>query len=317
MNTCTKFLITGLICVAPITSFSGCAGQMAKDGDGRFAALEKQIVQLKAENANLKARTRELDDKVLLYEKKQALARRQIAEEGLRTVRLTPEYGEESPEPEATESSVSFRDDLEVDEKNRPKLTLNESSLARYGNSVPATNGSAEATRQRASMPQPWSDIPVTNRGDNLGVMGADGQMQQAEEDSMALFNAAYRSYNNKDYPGALAGFSAFLQKESNHKFADNAMFWIAECYLAQGQLFKAVGEFERLLRRYPRSEQAASSLYRIGFIYDRLQDAAKAREYYFKVVEKFPGTEAARKASKRMVENKGSATLVRTSAKR
>jgi TolA-binding protein len=47
------------------------------------------------------------------------------------------------------------------------------------------------------------------------------------------------------------------------------------------------------------------------------MQDMAKAREYYFRVVEKFPGTEAARKASRRMSDDNGGARLVRTSAKR
>ena len=298
------------VCGVIVLLFQGCAANTSQGGDDHLQKLEKEMMQLKAENANLQARTRELDDKVLLYEKKQSLEGKKSTRDNMRTVRLLPE-GNVMEAPAEEESSVSFKEQFGNDDE-RPVLRLNESSFASYNSDqLPVTNASNPAT------PRPWSDIPATNQGDNLGVLSADGQLQQAEADSMELFNAAYRSYNNRDYPAALAGFSAFLQRESNHRFADNAMFWIAECHLAQGKLIKAVGEFERLLRRYPSSEQAASSLYRIGFIYDQMNDAAKASEYYFKVVEKYPGSEAARKASRRMSESGGNARLVRTSSKR
>jgi tol-pal system protein YbgF len=315
LNLITAGIGSGLV----LAWLTGCAAESAQKSSDHMRDLEKQVMQLKAENANLQARTRELDDKVLLYEKMATMETHKKSKDGMRTVHLTPDgaaadgrYADAEVYDE--EASVSFREQFaegEGDAEDRPVLHLNEGSLARYDNSTLST------ANNRRSSSQSWKDIPVTNQGDNLGVVSADGQLEQAEADSMNLFNAAYRSYNNRDYAGALAGFSTFLQRESNHRFADNAVFWIAECYLAMGKQFKAVGEFERLLRRYPKSEQAASSLYRIGFIYDQMQDMAKAREYYFKVVEKFPGTEAARKASRRMSDDNGGARLVRTSAKR
>ena len=309
---------TGILLIGglAIIFLVGCGASSSEGTNHQLDELEKQVMQLRAENANLQARTRELDDKVLLYEKKQALNGEKKAKDSMKTVRLMPGDGGGEPVVQEEESSVSFREKFDENDKDgdeRPVLKLNEASLAAYDDAgrVPTTNPTA------ASTPRPWNDVPATNRGDNLGVLSADGQLEKAEADSMELFNAAYRSYNNGDYASAIAGFSAFLQRESNHRFADNAMFWIAECHLAQGKLLQAVGEFERLLHRYPRSEQAASSLYRIGFIYDKMHDANRAKEYYFKVVEKYPGTEAARKASRRMTENNGDARLVRTSAKR
>lgn len=305
------------ICFVGLCCIAGCAAQ-TQHSDPKLKELEKKVMQLKAENINLHAKTRYLDDKVLLYEKKKAIAGKKKAENGLRTVRLSPtgNFDEQTLVGESVyedELVVSFKDAPAKGEK-RPVLRLSERSFSEHSIASPSSSASSSASPSATTQ---YENIPMTHRGENLGVVSANGQLEQAEADSMALFNAAYRAYNNKDYSGALAGFSTFLQKESNHKFADNAMFWIAECHLAQGKLFNAVGEFERLLRRYPRSEKAASSLYRIGFIYDRMQDAAKAKEYYFKVVDEYPGSEAARKASRRMTDNNGNARLVRTSAKR
>ena len=102
-------------------------------------------------------------------------------------------------------------------------------------------------------------------------------------------------------YDAALAGFSRFAAAQPAHEYADNAMYWRGECLLAQGKLLQAVGEYERLLGRYPRSEKAPATLLRIGFVYDKLNDLEKASDYYFKVVDGYPGSDEARKASQRV----------------
>ena len=134
-------------------------------------------------------------------------------------------------------------------------------------------------------------------------------------------FQKAYRAYSNKDFTVALVVFSRFVKENPDHEYADNAMYWRGECFFGRGKMLKAIGEYERLLRRYPRSDKTASTLYRIGFIYDKLHDRQMASEYYFKVVEMHPGTQAARKASLRVAairEEKGvSMGLLPTSVKR
>jgi tol-pal system protein YbgF len=123
----------------------------------------------------------------------------------------------------------------------------------------------------------------------------------------MNQFHEAYRAYTNMQYDAALAGFSKFVAAQPEHDYADNAMYWRGECLLAQGKMLQAVGEYERLMRRYPRSEKAPAALLRIGFVYDKLNDLEKASDYYFKVVDGYPGSDEARKASQRMAAIQGS----------
>ncbi|MCP4676674.1 MAG: tol-pal system protein YbgF [Deltaproteobacteria bacterium] len=155
---------------------------------------------------------------------------------------------------------------------------------------------------------------------DNLGVVSQQGVAGQ-DDSTMNAFHEAYRNYSNKRYDEALAKFSSFIHDNSQHPYADNAVFWRGECHLAKGKFFKAIGEFERLFRRYPKSEKVPSGLYRAGFAYDQLRDRAKALEYYFRVVDKHPGTDAARRASLRVsaIEGKGGrvSNLLPTAAKR
>ena len=178
--------------------------------------------------------------------------------------------------------------------EKRPQLTL-------YGKRrQTAQHGSGLGhTRQTIGGPTGFEGLDP----DNLGVV----PMEQAPADTaMPAFQSAYRAYSNKKYDEALTGFSAFIRDNPTHNYADNAVFWRGECYLAKAKFFKAIGEFERLQRRFPKSEKRSSGLLRTGFAYDQLGDRSKALEYYFRVVDNHPGSDAARRASMRVSALKG-----------
>jgi len=260
----------------------GCTG--AKQAlEKQVADLEREVVRLKAERTNLSARIVGLDDKILLYEKRAERCSETQRERGLEVVRLSP-------------AEVAA---LEPDDVDEPLETIPEGNGKRPLLTLVGGAGHLPAAAP-ASERQPL--IPV-GEGDNLGVVPVDGTAAEGDEATgpMQEFQAAYRAFTNGALDEALVRFGKFLKDNPEHPYADNAMFWRGECYLAKGKSFKAIGEFERLVRRFPSSEKQASALYRIGFAYDRLGDQGKAKEYYFMVVDRHPGSDAARKASRRV----------------
>ena len=291
--------------------FVGCVTREEDPSTETLKHLEKTLVQLKAENANLHSRVKSMDDKLLVYRKKDEVASESDQQDALRTVRLSPGDEEELSLREAEEDISLAAEPVQVKEDSeRPVLRL-VGDQEQYVHPVTSSGGQVQPVATRS-----YVDIPPVNRGDNLGVV-TPGATTEDADNAMAMFHSAYRAYNNRDYASAVAGFAEFLQKESSHAYADNAMFWMGECFLAQGKSMKAVGAFERLLKRYPSSEKAGSALYRIGSIYDQLNDGNRAQDYYFKVVERYPCTEAARKASRRMSGGAGNSQLIRASARR
>lgn len=288
--------------VLVVACSGGCTGTK-QALEKQIADLEREVVQLRAERTNLNARLVGMDDKLLLYETRAEKCSEDTRERNLEVVRLTRD-DTPGPIPEAEEE---YYEEVPPDDGKRPVLKI--------------VGGSAYAR----------SDAPVAARppltpvgdGDNLGVVpaGADGEDEPAPSGPMADFQEAYRAFTNGKIDEALALFGKFLGENPGHAYADNAMFWRGECYLSQGKAFKAIGEFERLIRRFPSSEKRPSALYRIGFAYDKLGDRTKAKEYYFKVVDRHPGTDAARKASRRVaaIREAGgrSAGLLPTSAER
>ncbi len=270
--------------------------------------LNRELLMARAGKLNLTARNVALDDKVLLLEKQIEKCQSEEDEKRLRVVTLTTSPKVESEPPVAEE--IIWKDQevpRKNDDKKRPVLTI-------VGERRPSAGAGSSHSSGGPVVPA------LIVGGDNLGVVDAAGEGSPALG-PMDDFHKAYRAYSNKNFTVALEMFSMFVKEYPGNEYADNAMYWKGECFFGQGKMLKAIGEYERLLRRYPRSEKTASTLYRIGFIYDKLHDRQRAREYYFKVVEVHPGTQAARKASLRVAairEEKGaSMSLLPTSVKR
>jgi tol-pal system protein YbgF len=253
----------------------------------QIAGLERDVMRLKAEKANAIAKSAALDDQRLVLEKKIVACDEKKRERSLKVVRLRPEdegaEAEQVGQPWPAEPRSSKED-------KRPVLTL-----------VGFRAEGGPYAAQPAPLPQTPVGVPPAFAGDNLGVVAGDGTAAPAADGTMDQFQEAYRAFTNMQYDAALAGFSKFVAAQPNHDYADNAMYWRGECLLAEGKLLQAVGEYERLLGRYPRSEKAPGALLRIGFVYDKLNDLEKASDYYFKVVDSYPGSEEARKASQRV----------------
>jgi len=298
-------LVGSLLAVALLAG--GCAESRDSLRE-KIANLERDVLRLKAEKANAVAKTSALDDERVVLEKKIATCDENKHERALKVVRLKPGDEAERPEPLAE----LWPNEKKSDGK-RPQLTL----VGYSGEDMVASS-----TMPMAPLPRTSTGVPPTFGGDNLGVVAAGtGSAAAAGDGTMEQFQEAYRSYTNARYDEALAGFSKFVAANPSHDYADNALYWRGECLLAQGKLLQAVGEYERLATRYPRSEKAPAVFLRIGFVYDKLGDLEKASDYYFKVVDGYPGSEEARKASQRVAaiqESRGRAFgVTKTSAKR
>jgi tol-pal system protein YbgF len=224
---------------------------------------------------------------------------------------------EESEEfQDASDEKIATRKNKGRDK--RPHLVLHQNMVggeSTFSDSMPLLNAEPAGNIEHPSAFDKFG-------ADDLGVVsGGTTSGASPTSDEMTMFNNAYREYSNKRIDAALNQFAEFVKTYPNHAFADDALYWRGECFLTQGKFLYAIGELERLTRRYPASDKASSALFRIGFAYDKLRDYAKAAEYYFEVVGKFPGTEGARRASSRMAELKNSAAsggpLVPTSGTR
>jgi TolA-binding protein len=298
MNMCEKrnlsLLILGGALVAGALGCATTKGNWEREKE----ALQREVARLNADKANLLARASALEDETLVLEKKAsqcALSSRPT----LPVIRL--EARNQQPEDIQTHAS----EERNIRSGERPLLSLGSNN-----------SGFGSASPQRTSSVRASEASTVFGAPDSLGVTGED--MPKISTSSMDLFNEGYRLYANGQYKESLEVLGEFATQSPNHDYADDALFWRAECYLAMNRQLRAVGELERLLKRYPRSDKKSSALWRIGNAYDKLGDSTQALGYYFRVVEEFPSTDVARKASQRVAALSGAAAsgrIVHTAA--
>lgn len=96
---------------------------------------------------------------------------------------------------------------------------------------------------------------------------------------------------------------SAFLVKWPDHPYADNAMYWRAECMAALGEPAKAIAELEGLVSRFPLGNKTPDALAKLSILYERQGDTAKAKTAADRLERDYPKSEAAKRRSRKPSE--------------
>jgi tol-pal system protein YbgF len=115
------------------------------------------------------------------------------------------------------------------------------------------------------------------------------------------VYRQAKNDYDKKNIDLALAGFQSYIAQFPNASQADNAQYWIGECYYAKKEFGKAIDAFAKVIKTYPKSEKTAGAKLKIGFSYLNERNNAKAREYLNKVIKEHPSTDEAKLAREKL----------------
>lgn len=123
------------------------------------------------------------------------------------------------------------------------------------------------------------------------------GTAPPAGADEQTLYRTAYEDLRAARYEAAIAGFRNMLNAYPQGDLADNAQYWIGECYYVTRQYDQAVTEFAKVVSGYPQSPKAADAELKIGFVHYNQRRFAEARQHLNNVVTGWPTTPAARLA--------------------
>jgi tol-pal system protein YbgF len=146
------------------------------------------------------------------------------------------------------------------------------------------------------------------------GLEGKIGQMasKQSEKEASVepkgvstrtgdLYKDAYETYQKGDYEGARRKFEAFLKQYPNTELSDNAQFWIGETYFGKKDYEKAILEYEKAIAKYPEGDKIPSALLKQALAFLELGDKTNGRNLLKRVMERYPQSEQADMAKKRL----------------
>ncbi len=115
------------------------------------------------------------------------------------------------------------------------------------------------------------------------------------------VYKDAYETYQKGDIEGARRKFEAFLKQYPNTSLSNNAQFWIGETYYAKKDFEKAILEYEKVIAKYPEGDKVPAALLKQAFAFFELGDKTNGRNLLRRVIERYPQSEQAEIAKKRL----------------
>jgi len=115
------------------------------------------------------------------------------------------------------------------------------------------------------------------------------------------LYTQAYADYARGNYDLAIQEYSDYLRNYPDTDLSDNAQYWIGECQYSKQKYPEAIEAWDELLRQYPSSDKIPDARFKKGMALERLGRRSQALLEYRFVAERFPNSEAGRKAREKL----------------
>lgn len=144
-------------------------------------------------------------------------------------------------------------------------------------------------------------DLKAARSAGPSGTPGAGPAASVPSADPESLYQTSYSDYLRGNYDLALLGFRQYLEAFPDTDLADNASYWIGECYYRQQKYTEAIHEYDQVLTRWPRSDKTASALLKKGYAQIELGQRAEGIAQLQRVVSSFPNSDEANLARQRL----------------
>lgn len=121
---------------------------------------------------------------------------------------------------------------------------------------------------------------------------GEDGELAE-------LFDGALEAYERGQYTAARFGFEELVEEDADHELAPRALYYLAQIRFQEAEdeedYEDVVEAFLEIPQFHPDADAVPEAYLRVGEIHlEELDDEDEAREYFERVVESFPDTDAA-----------------------
>jgi len=165
----------------------------------------------------------------------------------------------------------------------------------------------ADLTRRNQMQAEPYSSTPLPAGHLNSGALGfeehAPGQPSNSTAEPITneagekIYQAAYKDFIRGKYDLAIAGFEQYTKSFPQSELADNAQYWIGECFYTQGQFTEALQAFSKVNDNYSDGDKVPSALLKIAYCLIELDRQSEARNVFTDLVKRFPSSDEARLA--------------------
>ena len=129
--------------------------------------------------------------------------------------------------------------------------------------------------------------------------------VQKAPSAAEDLYGNAFKLFRAGKFNDARTGFTTYLEKYSKTDLADNAQFWLGECYYAEKKYREAISAYQKTIKKYPRSDKVSSAMLKQGMAFLELGEKTAGKILLKKVVKGYPDSNQAKIAQAKLARIK------------
>jgi tol-pal system protein YbgF len=167
------------------------------------------------------------------------------------------------------------------------------------GSSGAAAAGALGGAGSAAGSSSPQSPAGAAgSAGPPAAGSGADSGGSSEEQ---TVYAQSFDALKAGSYSVAITGFKSFLSSYPASPLAENAQYWLGEAFYVTRDFDSATGAFRNVLQKWPDSRKAPDSLLKLGYTQLEQKKTGEGRATLSQVVQKYPGTDAAKLAAERL----------------
>ncbi|MBN1833115.1 MAG: tol-pal system protein YbgF [Deltaproteobacteria bacterium] len=133
--------------------------------------------------------------------------------------------------------------------------------------------------------------------GEETGTEGPDESISTEQ----ALYNASKDSFDQGRFEESIEGFKRFLERYPKSGLADNAQYWVGECYMALKQYDRAIAAYEEVKKKYPEGNKVPDAMLKQAMAFLEKGDETGARILLKRIVSAFPESDQAKVSEQRL----------------
>jgi tol-pal system protein YbgF len=115
------------------------------------------------------------------------------------------------------------------------------------------------------------------------------------------LYDTSWSDYTAGNYSLAVQGFESYLRSFPKGARAHEAQLYVGESLFMDNKHMDAIAAYDRVIANYPGSPSVPTAYYKRGMTFERLGEAARAKESYEALIKQFPDTQQAVLAKQRL----------------
>lgn len=189
---------------------------------------------------------------------------------------------------EVEQSQDEVRDDLEALKQAVEASYDREKAMAERLRQV-----EEGASQQREDLHLVQSQLDLLRRQMGAPQPAGGVAVPAAPPEVLSLYRTGRESYETRHYDRAMAQFTQLLETAPEDELADNAQYWIGECYYGLGKYRQALTAFSKVFV-YAKTEKAADAQLKIARCHLALEEPDKARAAYQKLLDEYPDSQYA-----------------------